>query len=88
MAFNYWFWPPDNLDPATAFAKPYSDQFWPDAWAERERLQEKRAKRNAPPVEGGGEVDRQPAAGVSRSGGGECLPSRKKKRRRVTVTET
>lgn len=37
LALNYWFHPPDNLDPSPAgCAAPYTSQFWPQMWVKRE----------------------------------------------------
>ncbi|KAK9821569.1 hypothetical protein WJX81_005489 [Elliptochloris bilobata] len=36
MALNYWFHPPDNVDPGPqGFAAPYTSEFWPAVWAAR-----------------------------------------------------
>ena len=36
LAVNWWFHPPDNLDPSPAgFARPYSSEFWPAVWEGR-----------------------------------------------------
>jgi hypothetical protein len=36
MAVNYWFHPPDNLDPSSAgFTKPYTCAYFPSIWAQR-----------------------------------------------------
>ncbi|GIL74226.1 hypothetical protein Vretimale_1977 [Volvox reticuliferus] len=36
LAFNYWFHPPDNLNPSRrGFRAPYSSDFWPSLWRAR-----------------------------------------------------
>ncbi|CAD7702113.1 unnamed protein product [Ostreobium quekettii] len=36
MAFNYWFYPPDNLEPSrSGFSAPYASGYWPSVWKER-----------------------------------------------------
>jgi hypothetical protein len=36
LALNYWYHPPDNLDPGRAgFSKPYTSPFYPTIWANR-----------------------------------------------------
>lgn len=36
LAFNYWFHPPDNLDPSAAgYDSPYRTMYWPSLWAQR-----------------------------------------------------
>jgi hypothetical protein len=36
LALNYWFHPPDNLQPGPAgFRQPYSSGYWPALWADR-----------------------------------------------------
>ncbi|GFR44988.1 hypothetical protein Agub_g6296, partial [Astrephomene gubernaculifera] len=36
LAFNYWFHPPDNLDPSRrGFKSPYVSDFWPSFWRSR-----------------------------------------------------
>lgn len=51
LALNYWFHPPDNLDPkADGFTKPYTSDYWPEVWAAREeryKEQQKKAKGGA-----------------------------------------
>lgn len=36
MALNFWFHPPDNLDPLRGFRRPYVSDHWPRLWAARE----------------------------------------------------
>lgn len=37
LAFNYWFHPPDRLDPSrtTGFNRPYTSDYWPALWRAR-----------------------------------------------------
>jgi hypothetical protein len=36
LAINYWYHPPDNLDPSKAgFKQPYSSPYYPSVWANR-----------------------------------------------------
>ncbi|KAG2485492.1 hypothetical protein HYH03_015766 [Edaphochlamys debaryana] len=36
LAFNYWFHPPDHLDPSRrGFRRPYTSDFWPAVWRAR-----------------------------------------------------
>jgi hypothetical protein len=36
LAFNYWYHPPDNLDPSKAgFKQPYTGPYYPTVWANR-----------------------------------------------------
>ncbi|KXZ50372.1 hypothetical protein GPECTOR_16g545 [Gonium pectorale] len=36
LAFNYWFHPPDNLDPSrSGFRAPYKSDYWPALWRSR-----------------------------------------------------
>ncbi|GIL42144.1 hypothetical protein Vafri_210, partial [Volvox africanus] len=36
LAFNYWYHPPDNLDPSRrGFLAPYNSDFWPSLWRAR-----------------------------------------------------
>jgi hypothetical protein len=36
LAFNYWYHPPDNLDPSKAgFKRPYTSPYYPTVWANR-----------------------------------------------------
>ena len=37
MALNYWFHPPDNLDPVNGHRKPYLRPFWPDMWKRQQQ---------------------------------------------------
>jgi Cupin-like domain len=37
VAVNFWFHPPDNLDPGSATSRPYLSGYWSDLWNERVR---------------------------------------------------